>query len=194
MIRPLTLFAALGLGALSALYLPSGTSVAFAASPNAHKYDFVSIEGDAMPLSGFAGKAILVVNTASFCGYTGQYRGLQALYDKYRDRGLVVLGIPSNDFGSQEPGTATEIKEFCETSYDITFPMTEKQIVRGEDAHPFYKWARDSLGESGTPRWNFHKILIAPNGSAVAGWPSVTKPESDAIISAIESALKSPSG
>lgn len=194
MTRLFTLYAALALGALAALPRPGGISVALAASPGAHKYDFVSIEGDAMPMSGFAGKAVLVVNTASFCGYTGQYKGLQALYERYRGRGLVVLGVPSNDFGSQEPGTASEIKEFCETTYDITFPMTEKQVVRGEDAHPFYKWARDRLGEAGAPRWNFHKILIGPDGSAVAGWPSVTKPESDAIISAIESVLKPPSG
>ena len=189
-----TVFLALAGAALAALPLPNNASVASAADSNAHKYDFVSIEGDAMPLSAFAGKAILVVNTASFCGFTSQYRGLQALYDKYRDRGLVVLGVPSNDFGSQEPGTATEIKDFCETNYDITFPMTEKQIVRGSQAHPFYKWTHETLGAAGTPGWNFHKILIAPDGSAVKGWTSVTKPESKAIISAIESVLKSSSG
>lgn len=187
-------FFALAVAAFSAFAMPDNASVASAADPNAHKYDFVSIEGDAIPLSGFAGKAVLVVNTASFCGFTGQYKALQAVYEKYRDSGLVVLGVPSNDFGRQEPGTATEIKEFCETNYDITFPMTEKQVVRGDAAHPFYKWARDTLGDAGTPRWNFHKILIGPDGGAVAGWPSVTKPDSDAIISAIESALNSPSG
>ncbi|RVU38763.1 glutathione peroxidase [Hwanghaeella grinnelliae] len=189
-----TLFFALAVAALAALSLTNTASVASAADPNAHKYDFVSIEGDAMPMNDYAGKAVLVVNTASFCGYTGQYKALQAVYEKYRDRGLVVLGVPSNDFGSQEPGTATEIKEFCETTYDITFPMTEKQVVRGDAAHPFYKWAREALGAEGTPRWNFHKILIGPDGSALAGWPSVTKPDSEAIISAIESALNAPSG
>ncbi|WP_425404248.1 glutathione peroxidase [Hwanghaeella sp.] len=185
---------ALAAAILASLPLPNTASVAFAADPNAHNYDFVSIEGDAMPMRGFAGKAVLVVNTASFCGYTRQYKGLQAVYEKYRDRGLVVLGIPSNDFGSQEPGTATEIKTFCETNYDITFPMTEKQTVRGADAHPFYQWAGKELGDAGTPRWNFHKILVGPDGSAIAGWPSVTKPESDAIISVIESVLKPPAG
>lgn len=174
--------------------LPSGASFASDTSPGAHEYDFISIEGDAMPFSGFAGKAVLVVNTASFCGFTHQYKDLQSLYDRYRDQGLVVLGVPSNDFGSQEPGTEGEIKEFCEANYDITFPMTEKQSVRGAEAHGFYKWARTELGEAGTPRWNFHKILIAPDGSAVAGWPSVTKPESDAIISKIETVLAAPSG
>lgn len=187
-----TFFKCLALAALTALSLPDSASVASAASPGAHKYDFVSIEGDAMPFSSFAGKAVLVVNTASFCGFTSQYKELQAVYERYRDRGLVVLGVPSNDFGAQEPGTAGEIKEFCETNYDITFPMTEKQVVRGSNAHPFYQWAHQALGDEGVPRWNFHKILIAPDGSAVNAWPSVTKPDSDAIISVIESVLNTP--
>lgn len=194
MTRRLTTLTA-SIAAMLAVVAPLGfASVASAGSGGAHNYDFVSIEGDALPLGAFAGKAVLVVNTASFCGYTPQYKGLQALYDRYRDSGLVVLGVPSNDFGSQEPGTAGEIKEFCETNYDISFPMTEKQVVRGENAHPFYRWAREALGDEGTPGWNFHKILIGPDGAAVAGWPSVTKPESDAIISVIESVLKTPSG
>jgi len=121
-----------------------------ASASGAHDYTFSSIEGTPMPLSQFEGHPILLVNTASFCGYTHQYAGLQALWERYQDAGLIVLGVPSNQFGAQEPGTEAEIKHFCTLNFDITFPMTEKQIVRGADAHPLYQWALEQGGAAAT--------------------------------------------
>ena len=172
--------------------LIAAPSAVHAKDGNAHQFDFISIEGDPMSMADFKGRAVLVVNTASFCGFTPQYKALQALYDRYSADGLVVLGIPSNDFGSQEPGTEAEIKEFCEAHYDITFPMTEKQVVRGRNAHPFYRWAKDELGVRGTPRWNFHKILIGPDGGPVDAWPTATKPDAADVIATIEDVLDLP--
>ncbi len=134
--------------------------IAMTAADNAHRFEFVSIDGEKLPLDAWQGRPVLVVNTASFCGYTPQYRGLEDLWRRYRDRGLVVLGVPSNDFGQQEPGSAAEIKEFCETNYAVDFPLAQKCRVTGAQAHPFYRWIADSLGEAGTPRWNFHKYLL----------------------------------
>jgi len=165
-----------------------GLSTAAMAS-SAHQFDFTSIDGKPLPLSQFEGKAVLVVNTASFCGFTGQYEGLQALWEEYRDRGLVVLGVPSNDFGGQEPGTAQEIKAFCTVNYSIDFPLTEKVTVKGADAHPFYRWAADELGVMSKPRWNFYKILIGPDGRAVTWFASTTKPQSGKIRRAVEQVL-----
>jgi len=165
-----------------------GISAAAMAS-SAHEFDFTSIDGGPLPLSQFRGRAILVVNTASFCGFTSQYEGLQALWEEYRDRGLVVLGVPSNDFGGQEPGTAAEIKAFCTVNYAIDFPMTEKVAVKGADAHPFYRWAADELGAMSKPRWNFYKILIAPDGRAVNWFASTTKPQSGKLRRAVEAVL-----
>ena len=156
----------------------------------AHDFSFTSIEGDHLPLTDFAGRALLVVNTASFCGFTRQYDDLQEVWQRYRDRGLVVLGVPSNDFGNQEPGTEAEIKDFCEVNFAIDFPMTEKVGVRGEDAHPFYSWAEDQLGAEARPRWNFHKYFIGPDGQLVGWFPTATKPTSDEVINAIEAQLK----
>jgi len=143
---------------------------------NAHDFVFRSIDGAAMPLREFAGHPILIVNTASECGFTPQYTGLQALWEKERSHGLIVLGVPSNDFGGQEPGREAEIKAFCELNYGIDFPMTEKQKVIGPDAHPFYRWVGEVLGADMTPRWNFHKYLIDPEGDIVASWPSRVTP------------------
>jgi glutathione peroxidase len=155
----------------------------------AHDFSFTSIDGRPLPLKGYAGKAVLVVNTASFCGYTPQYQGLEAVWRKYQARGLVVLGVPSNDFGEQEPGSAAEIKQFCETNYQVDFPLTEKQHVVGARAHPFYKWIAAELGEGGVPRWNFHKYLIAPDGTLAGAWPSRVTPDSAEVTKAIEGAL-----
>ena len=159
------------------------------AGAGAHAFDFTSIEGDALPLEGFAGKAVLVVNTASRCGFTRQYGDLQAVWERFRDRGLVVLGVPSNDFGGQEPGTEAEIKEFCEVNFSVDFPMTEKVRVTGAEAHPFYRWARTTLGASAAPRWNFHKYLVAPDGRLVAWFPTQTRPDAETVIQAIEANL-----
>ena len=155
----------------------------------AHEFAFTSIEGQPLPMSAWKGRPVLVVNTASFCGFTPQYKDLEALWQKYRERGLVVLGVPSNDFGQQEPGTAKEIKEFCETSYEIDFPLAEKQRVLGGDAHPFYRWVVAELGEGGAPRWNFHKYLVAPDGSRAGAWPSRVTPLAPEVTREIETLL-----
>src|SRR3954451_17736431 len=152
---------------------------------DAYQFEFTSIEGEKLPLAEWRGRPVLVVNTASFCGYTPQYRDLEALYRQYQARGLVVLGVPSNDFGEQEPGTAAEIKQFCETNYQVDFPLTEKYRVVGGGAHPFYRWVAVQLGEGAAPRWNFHKYLVGPDGQLAGAWPSSVKPTYNAITSEI---------
>jgi glutathione peroxidase len=160
----------------------------------AYDFGFTSIEGEALPLESFAGKALLVVNTASRCGFTHQYADLQAVWERYRDRGLVVLGVPSNDFGAQEPGTEAEIKQFCEVNFDVDFPMTSKVHVKGDAAHPFYGWAARELGALTKPRWNFHKYLISPDGRLVDWFATTTSPTSEAVTRSIEEHLPRPSG
>ena len=161
-------------------------------SENAYSYSFIDInEEDVINLSDYKGKTLVVVNTASLCGFTYQYDGLQKLYDDYKDQGLVVLGVPSNDFGNQESGTNSEVKEFCESTFSITFPLTEKNVVKGKDAHPFFKWSKKELGFiGGVPRWNFHKIIIGKDGKAIAGYTALTRPSSKKFISEIEKALQ----
>ena len=158
---------------------------------NAYDYNFTSInEEDVINLSDYKGKTIVVVNTASLCGFTYQYEGLQSLYSKYKDDGLVVIGVPSNQFLYEEPGDSKEILEFCESTFGITFPLTIKSKVKGSDAHPFYKWAKNELGFiAGVPRWNFHKIIIDKNGNAVAGYTPLTKPNSNKFTNKIEELL-----
>ena len=131
-----------------------------------------------------------MVNTASFCGFTNQYEGLQVLWDDYRDRGLTVIGVPSNDFGAQEPGTPEEIRKFCEVNFGITFPLMEKTRVRGPDAHPFYAWIEQTQGIRATPQWNFHKYLIGPDGQVLAWFPSRVTPTSADVRGAVEAALE----
>ncbi len=161
-------------------------------SENAYSYSFKDInEEDVINLSDYKGKTLVVVNTASLCGFTYQYDGLQKLYDDYKDQGLVVLGVPSNDFGNQESGTNSEVKEFCESTFSITFPLTEKNVVKGKDAHPFFKRSKKELGFiGGVPRWNFHKIIIGKDGNAIAGYTALTRPSSKKFISEIEKALQ----
>lgn len=156
---------------------------------SAPMFNFTSIEGSPLSLGDYRGKAVLVVNTASRCGFTPQYAGLQTLWETYRDRGLVVLGVPSNDFGAQEPGSESEIKSFCQINFDIDFPMTTKEVVSGGDAHPFYKWSGDELGALSKPRWNFHKILLDTEGKAVDWFAPTTAPDADNLIAAIEAVL-----
>ena len=132
---------------------------------------------------------MLLVNTASFCGFTRQYGDLQALWQDYRGRGLVVLGVPSNDFGDQEPGSEAEIKEFCEVNFNVDFPLTEKQVVTGEGAHPLYRHIVAELGPESAPRWNFHKYLVAPDGALAGSWPSRVSPTSPEIVAAVEAVL-----
>ncbi|MEM7570009.1 MAG: glutathione peroxidase [Pseudomonadota bacterium] len=155
----------------------------------AHDFSFKTIDGDAMPLSEYAGKAVLVVNTASKCGFTPQYDGLQTLWEERKDEGLIVLGVPSNDFGRQEPGSESEIKEFCEVRFGVNFPMTEKEVVKGSSAHPFYQWATQSYGKDAEPRWNFHKILVGPDGKVVGAYPSSTTPSDRGLNTDISNAL-----
>jgi glutathione peroxidase len=173
--------------ALSAKRLPM--SSASAETGDAYQFEFASLDGCKLPLAAWRGRPVLVVNTASFCGYTPQYRDLEALWQQYRDRGVVVLGVPSNDFGEQEPGSAAEIKQFCETNYQVDFPLTEKYRVVGSAAHPFYRWVASNLGEAGAPRWNFHKYLIGPDGQLAGAWPSQVKPTDKAITGEIDGML-----
>lgn len=139
--------------------------------------------------SDYAGKVVLVVNTASECGLTGQYKDLEALYQRYHAKGLAVLGVPCNDFGGQEPGSSSEIAQFCEKNYEVTFPLTEKVHVIGANAHPFYKEAENILGAESVPKWNFHKYLINRDGQLTHHFESKLEPMDTQIISAIESAL-----
>ena len=159
------------------------------AEPGAFGFAFATIDGAPLPLDRFRGKPLLVVNTASFCGYTPQYAELETLHQRYAPRGLVVLAVPSNDFGAQEPGTAAEIKDFCSTRYHTTFSLAAKEQVIGPDAHPFYRWIEAELGEAGVPRWNFHKYLIAPDGSLAGAWPSAVNPLAPEILEEIEQLL-----
>jgi glutathione peroxidase len=156
---------------------------------DAYQFEFVSLDREKLPLADWRGRPIIVVNTASFCGYTPQYRDLEALWQRYRDRGLVVLGVPSNDFGAQEPGTAAEIRQFCDTNYQVDFPLAEKNRVIGGAAHPFYRWVAAQLGDAGAPRWNFHKYLIGPDGRLAGTWPSQVGPLDPAITGEIEGML-----
>jgi glutathione peroxidase len=183
------------LAALSVLFLHAETGMAASTAPgaaqNAHDFAFASIEGAPLPLARFKGKAVLVVNTASFCGYTPQYEGLQKLWQARKERDLVVLGVPSNDFGAQEPEANGKIKEFCDVNFAVDFPMTEKVRVRGPDAHPLYKWIAQRLGpRDGEPRWNFHKFLIAPDGSVTGGFGSAVELLSTELGKAIDAALQ----
>jgi glutathione peroxidase len=156
---------------------------------SAHDFEFAGIDGDTIKLSQFAGKPVLLVNTASECGYTPQYRGLQALWQRYRERGFVVLGIPCNDFGGQEPGTEAEIKSFCASQYKVSFPMTAKSAVLGGNAHPFYKWAAAQPGSTAVPQWNFHKYLIDAKGALAGSFATGVSPDAKALVTAIEAQL-----
>ena len=148
-----------------------------------------SINGGELDLSSFKGKTILLVNVASKCGFTNQYDDLQKLYDDFKEKGLIVIGIPTNQFGGQEPGSEKEIKNFCETNFNITFPMTSKHEVKGDNAHPIYIWAKNTFGKSTVPKWNFHKILINKNGEIVDTFASFTGPMSKKIINKLNQIL-----
>ena len=155
----------------------------------AYDFSFQSIEGAPLPFSAYRVNVVMVVNTASFCGFTKQYKALQAVWERFRDRGFVVLGVPSNDFGSQEPGSEKEIKQFCELNYGIDFPMTSKVRVNGDQAHPFYRWAAQQFGFHARPRWNFHKYLIAPDGRLADWFSTGTSPTSPRVLKAVERLL-----
>tara|TARA_Y100000590_G_scaffold392404_1_gene469787 strand:+ start:383 stop:949 length:567 start_codon:yes stop_codon:yes gene_type:complete len=154
-------------------------------------YDFSieSITGETINLNKYNGKAILLVNVASNCGFTKQYSDLQTLWEKYNKKDLVVLGVPSNQFGNQEPGSDVEIKNFCKTNFNIDFPMSTKYDVKGDNALNIYKWAKKTFGKSAVPKWNFHKILIDKNGDVIDTFASFTNPMSKKITSKIDKIL-----
>jgi glutathione peroxidase len=156
---------------------------------SAHDFTLPGIGGGEIRLKDFAGAAVLLVNTASECGFTPQYRDLEALWRERKGKGLVVLGVPSNDFGAQEPGTDADVRAFCETNYGVTFPLAGKQTVIGAGAHPLYRWIAAELGEGAAPRWNFHKYLIGRDGEIAGAWPSKVAPNSPEIAKAIDAAL-----
>ena len=152
-------------------------------------FSFKGVEGNIINLADYKDKVILVVNVASRCGFTNQYEGLQSLWSEYKDKSLVVIGVPSNNF-RQEPGTNKEIKDFCETTFGINFPITEKVSVTGDDAHSFFAWAKKNYGSGAVPKWNFHKIIIGKNGKVAETFSSITKPTSKKFISVIEKEIK----
>jgi glutathione peroxidase len=158
---------------------------------NIHEYFFTSITGARLPLSNYRGQPILIVNTASKCGYTPQYAKLQFIWEDYRQSGLVIVGIPSNDFGEQEPDDEDTIEEFCRTDYNVNFPMTNKQNVTGRYAHPLFAAMREEVGEDTIPRWNFWKYFFGRQGDLLQFWPSKIEPDDPAITHEIEKNLQS---
>lgn len=170
--------------------ISSATSTVNQPADNAYDYSFTTLVAHKpLPLESFKGKVLIIVNTASKCGFTPQYAALEALYERYKDRGLVILGVPSNDFGAQEPGTEEEVANFCHINYGVTFPMTEKEVVSGDNAHPFFLWARKKLGFGTAPKWNFHKYLINRKGELVTYFYSTTSPDAKRFVKAVEKAL-----
>ena len=157
----------------------------------AHDFSFAKLdEPGEIKLNDYAGKAVLVVNVASACGFTPQYRDLEALYEAKAAKGLVIVGVPCNDFGHQESGSAKEIREFCDTSYHVTFPMTAKvEIVSPAKRHPFFAWIARELGDTALPRWNFHKFLIGKDGQLLEGFGSKAAPLGPQMLEAIKAAL-----
>jgi len=163
---------------------PSLALAANTTNVNAWSFSFPALQGGDIKLADFKGKPILVINTASQCGFSGQLAGMEQLYTRYGPRGLVVLAIPSNDFGGQEPGGAEEIMATAQGEYHATFPIAAKQVVKGTEAHPFYRWTA-GLKPSDTPRWNFHKYLIGRDGNLAAVFPTATEPTDGRVIGAI---------
>jgi len=155
----------------------------------AYEFQFKSIDGGLIKLSEFKDKVIVVVNVASRCGFTKQYDDLQTLWDNYKEKNLIVIGVPTNDF-KQEPGSNSDIKKFCEANFNINFLLTEKINVIGDNSHPFYKWARDNYGKGAIPKWNFHKIIINKDGKVVDTFASITNPSSKKFVKFIESQIK----
>ena len=156
----------------------------------AYDFQFNDLDGSPLSLSEYKGKIIIAVNVASQCGFTKQYEDMQKVWDKYQSKGIIMLGVPSNDFGKQEPGSNTEIKNFCEAKFGITFPMTEKVSVKGTNAHPFYIWAQKNHGKSAIPKWNFHKIIIGKDGKIHDTFASITKPTSKKFLNSVNKALE----
>ncbi len=157
---------------------------------NAYSFTFKDQMGNPIKLADFKGKVLMVVNTASNCTLTSQYESMEELYEKYKKQGLVVIAVPANDFGNQEPGTDKEIKEFLANNFHITFPVTAKTHVNGNDIHPFYKWANSQVSILGNPKWNFHKYLIDRDGDLRYWFAPTTEPTAPKVTAAIEALLK----
>ena len=155
---------------------------------SAHVFSFKGLDGGDIDLMQYAGRPVLVVNTASLCGYTPQFAGLQQLWTRYRQRGLMIVAVPSNDFGGQEPGGSAEIGKTAHGDYQVSFPIAEKAIVKGASAHPFYRWAAEQRPRE-APRWNFHKYLVGRDGRLTASFPSAVIPTDQRLVAAIESEL-----
>lgn len=183
------------------LLVAAGLALGFALRPgqstphdvqgkNLHSFTMKDIDGKEKPLADYKGKVVIVVNVASKCGLTPQYEGLEALYRSHKEAGLVVLGMPSNDFNGQEPGTDAEIKEFCTGKYDVTFPMFSKIVVKGPQAHPLYRWLTDQTEDKTDIDWNFAKFLVDRDGKVVARFKARTKPDDPAFLAAVEKSLK----
>tara|TARA_B100002051_G_C16667949_1_gene602849 strand:- start:245 stop:790 length:546 start_codon:yes stop_codon:yes gene_type:complete len=154
----------------------------------AYEFSFKDLDGSKLELSEFKNNVIIVTNVASKCGFTSQYEDLQFVWEKYQKKGLIVIGVPSNSF-NQELSSNEEVKNFCEAKFGISFPMTEKVEVKGDNAHPFYKWASNNYGKKAIPKWNFHKIIIDKNGKVYDTFASITNPTSKKFIKSIEKAL-----
>lgn len=176
------------LAALFAAFAGASAHAAVDTPASAHGFEFVGIDGETFALGDYADHPILVVNTASRCGFTPQYEGLQTIWEEYRDRGLVVIGVSSNSF-NQELDSSEAVKEFCEVNFNINFPLTETVPVKGEGSHPFYDWVRAQTGNDGFPSWNFNKVLLDGNGALADTWGQFTRPTSRKVKRAIEGQL-----
>jgi len=178
--------------ALAAIASPASTRTALAQAAmsriTAYAFSFPALAGGDIRLADYAGRPLLVVNTASLCGFTPQYAGLQELWTQFHDRGLMIIGVPSNDFGAQEPSGPTEIAETAQHQYGVTFPLAAKATVKGANAHPFYKWAADARPKD-VPRWNFHKYLIGRDGYIAEAFPETVEPSDTRVKTAIARAL-----
>ncbi len=162
---------------------------AMAKELTAYDFEFIDNSGKSFLLEQYKGKIIMIVNTASKCGFTSQYEALEELWDNYKDKGFVIIGVPSNDFGDQEPGSNAEIKEFCESNFKITFPIMSKTHVKGDEAHPFYKWAAEQVSVFGRPKWNFHKYVIGKDGKILEWFASPTSPLDSRVTNLLDSNL-----
>jgi len=196
--KKLALFAAIGAPLLAGVAAVSGVFAATPVAPpgvrTAYDIKMTTIDGKPMPFSQYKGKVLLVVNTASFCGFTPQYEALEKAQTTYKDKGFTVIGVPSGDFMGQEYKTNAEIKQFCESKFGINFPLSEKSVVKGPNATPFFAWAAATLGAGEAPKWNFHKYLVDRSGKIVGSFASGTKPDSPEVTAAIEKAIAAPAG
>lgn len=186
------LFALLAAGVGSrALAAPAPSNGAAMSPVTAYAFSFAGLQGGSIRLADYAGKPFMVVNTASLCGFTPQYAGLEQLFERFHDRGFTIIGVPSNDFGGQEPGGAGEISATANKEYGVTFPLAAKVDVEGPNAHPFYKWAAAQRPRE-TPKWNFHKYLVGSDGYIAAAFPTETEPMDTRVIEAVGKQLASP--